>query len=286
MSEKLFISCRSTDSAKVDGIVSGLSTIKNEGGKPRYVLWQDKHNIPAGKDWWEAIVEAIIECDVFVFCISKAALESEICKAELAYAFECNCPILPIILEGEYFFHELKGRHEITYLDKIPVVLTDSRLQFLFYDGTSFFTKFDRAVEEFKRTKHRRQRFSRPQPTDPRSETHQDAISLYDDACDYAGRLEFEMARNLFRKLHRHNDAEFGNIAGEWIELLNQYERICLIHNAKTFFPRPDLWKTYKLLFPKKFIDGAIFDPKGFRFQYESDSSADEATELTPVFDI
>jgi|GEM_PF-3912280 len=74
MTIKLFISYRSTDSAKVDTIVARLVSLKKEDGTLRYIPWQDKYGIHAGKDWWEAIVEAIIDCQIFVFNISEEAL--------------------------------------------------------------------------------------------------------------------------------------------------------------------------------------------------------------------
>ena len=98
MTIKLFISYRSTDSAKVDTIASNLTSLKNEDGTARYSTWQDKKNMPVGQDWWESIVDAIIGCDVFVFFISQEALKSDVCKAELAYARKRNRPIIPIVL--------------------------------------------------------------------------------------------------------------------------------------------------------------------------------------------
>ncbi|MEL6527507.1 MAG: toll/interleukin-1 receptor domain-containing protein [Chloroflexota bacterium] len=64
---KLFISYRSSDHREVDYIAKQLRSIKDENGSAKYTTWQDKHDLNAGKSWWDGIIEAIINCDIFVF---------------------------------------------------------------------------------------------------------------------------------------------------------------------------------------------------------------------------
>ncbi|NWF70639.1 MAG: toll/interleukin-1 receptor domain-containing protein [Chloroflexi bacterium] len=45
---------------------------------------------PASPNWWDAIVDAIEQCDMFVFNLSCASLQSEVCRAELDYAHKRN----------------------------------------------------------------------------------------------------------------------------------------------------------------------------------------------------
>jgi formylglycine-generating enzyme required for sulfatase activity len=268
---KLFISYRSLDSAKVDMIVSRLASLKNEDKTPRYTPWQDKTGIPAGKDWWEAIVDAIIDCDVFVFHISQDALKSDVCRAELSYARKRNRPIIPVVLENEFYFNEKTGKNEITYWSDIPAELNDLRAQFLFYEGTSFFNKFDQAIAEFAREPQKWRDILASRPSDPRegSETTHDGITLYDEACDYAGRLEFTTAEKLFQKLVNRNDPDFGSAAFEWIELLRHYEKLLALDSkSSTRFRVRPAWDEYKKLFPKDFLD-SLFDPKGFEAQFD-----------------
>lgn len=78
---KLFVSYRSTDSKHVDPIVARLRSIG-------YDVWQDKTSIPPGQDWWEAICEGIVSCDVFVFMVSEESVKSFACLAELSYAHD------------------------------------------------------------------------------------------------------------------------------------------------------------------------------------------------------
>lgn len=66
--KKLFISYRSSDAHKVDKIARDLGLLQHADGTPRYTTWQDKLNLPpASPHWWDAIVDAIEGCDVFVF---------------------------------------------------------------------------------------------------------------------------------------------------------------------------------------------------------------------------
>jgi formylglycine-generating enzyme required for sulfatase activity len=267
---KLFISYRSLDSAKVDAIVSRLGSLKNEDETARYIPWQDKTGIPGAKDWWEAIVDAIIDCDVFVFNISQEALKSDVCRAELSYARKRNRPIIPVVLEGEFSFNDKTGKNEISYWKDIPAELNDLRAQFLFYDGSSFFQRFDRSLAEFMREPQKWRDIPASRPGDPRegSETAHDGITLYDDACDYAGRMEFTTAEKLFQKLVNRNDPDFGAVAFEWIELLRHYERLLALDaKGSTRFRVRSAWDEYQKLFPKDFLEG-IFDPKEFAKQY------------------
>ncbi|MCU0498980.1 MAG: toll/interleukin-1 receptor domain-containing protein [Anaerolineae bacterium] len=96
---QLFISYRSTDAAEVDRIAHDLGALKHPDGiTPRFRPWQDKRDVPpASPDWWEAIIDAISASEVFVFFISRASLESEVCRAELDYAYKRNRPIIPVV---------------------------------------------------------------------------------------------------------------------------------------------------------------------------------------------
>src|SRR5882724_10752675 len=98
---KLFISYRSLDSAKVDTLVARLRSLTHSDGTPLYQIWQDKSDIVPGQDWWKAIVQGIIDCDVFVFMVSHESVQNVNCRAELSYARKRNRAIIPLVLEGE-----------------------------------------------------------------------------------------------------------------------------------------------------------------------------------------
>lgn len=256
---KLFISYRSLDSAKVDTIVSRLQSMQPARGIPRFAPWQDKYGIPAGKDWWLAICEAIETCDIFVFMVSHESVQNINCRAELSYAFDLNKPILPIVLDGEHFYNRVTGKSEISFWDSVPKQLEDSRIQFLFYEGTSFVDGILKSINEFDNNPLRPLPATRPR--DPREtiSNKDNPVTLYDEACDYAGRLEFDTAKKLFRDLMNRN-TEFANEAETWISILRDYETLLRYSKRKSLqYKLKESWQQYVAQFPFPFLPS--FDP-------------------------
>ena len=163
-----FISYASLDSSKVDTIVSRLRSLNNVGNYSHYEIWQDKYNVRDGQDWWEEIVNAIINCDVFVFMISSKSVMNNNCRAELSYARRHNRPILPLVLDGEFFYNGVTGKNDIAYWSDIPQELDDLRSQFLFYEGTSFVQRVEAATLEFIRESKRWRDIPAGRPAPPR----------------------------------------------------------------------------------------------------------------------
>jgi formylglycine-generating enzyme required for sulfatase activity len=262
--KKLFISYRSSDAPKVDKIARDLALLRFDDGTPRYTTWQDKKNLPpASPHWWDAIVDAIIDCDVFVFNMSKVSLQSAVCLAELDYAHKRNRPIIPVVLEGEFFLDPQSGKYNIDYWDLVPEWLRD--VQFLWYLGTDFYSSFQIAIELFERNWPRD--INAPRPLNPDSKSiHANNHALYAAACDYAERLAFADAEKHFDALVRRNDADYADVAAEWLELIRLYAELIEIdesRNARFLFKNK--WQTYQALFPKVFLDeDGIFDPKNF----------------------
>ncbi|MEC4819902.1 MAG: toll/interleukin-1 receptor domain-containing protein, partial [Scytonema sp. PMC 1069.18] len=157
----LFISYSSDNSIQVDKIASDIRRLRHTDGTPRYTTWQDKHNlVPGSPHWWDSIVDAIEKCDVFVFHISQASLQSYVCLAELDYAHKLNLPIIPVVLDGEFFLNPTKGKYDITYWNLLPKWLMTT--QFLFYTGTEFFDLFQHAINGFEKNWPRRLKPKRP----------------------------------------------------------------------------------------------------------------------------
>jgi formylglycine-generating enzyme required for sulfatase activity len=265
---KLFISYRSSDAAKVDKIARDLALLRTDDGTTRFTTWQDKHNLPpASPNWWDAIVNAIIDSDIFVFNVSHASLQSEVCQSELDYAHKLNLPIIPVVLDGEYFRGTKSDKYDLPkdMWDLIPEWLKDSQL--MFYTGAEFYDKFQQAVEMFERSWPLRLNPKRPLNPDSKS-VHGSNHSLYDAACDYAERLAFADAEKHFYELVGRKDADYADVAVQWLELLRLYSELIEIDerpNAR--FKFKSKWTTYIALFPKEFLDG-IFDPKDFNVRY------------------
>jgi len=268
---KLFISYRSLDSAKVDMIVTRLRSLKNDNGTPRYDIWQDKTSIPVGQDWWQAIVQGIIDCDVFVFMISHESVKNINCRAELSYARKRNRPIIPLVLEGEFAFNPVTGKNDVSYWGDMPDEMNDTRAQFLFYEGTSFVNQLNEAVDRLMSLNLRD--IPAPEPPDPRNanDATNDTTLIYDRACDYAWRMEFATAEKLFQRLIGWNDELFADDAHDWIVLLRQYQRMVKLDARESVrYKIPKLWEKYVEQFPKPFV--AMFDPKGIGDRYIQDS--------------
>lgn len=282
---KLFISYRSLDSAKVDAIVARLKTLTNPDGTPRYQIWQDKTGIRPAQDWWEAIVDAIIDCNVFVFMMSHESVKNTNCRAELNYARRRNRPVLPVVLEGEYVYNSITGKNDVSYGADIPDDLTDLRTQYLFYDGPAALQKFENAVTALQAEARRWIDLEAPRPRDPRdSDVNNSAIALYAEACDYAYRLELATADRLFRRLIAADDPDFYEPARIWVDLLRDYQELLeLDARQSTRYAFKSRWERYAAQFPQSFIEG-IFDPKGLG-ERVSDSGEQTAARLafTPV---
>jgi DNA helicase II / ATP-dependent DNA helicase PcrA len=277
--KRLFISYRSSDAAKVDKIARDLGLLKYDDGTPRYIPWQDKHSLPpASPNWWDAIVDAIMDCDMFVFNLSWASLQSEVCRAELDYAHKRNRPIIPVVLDGEFILNSQSGKYDLLEATwaLIPDWLGES--QFLFYVGTGFYNQVQEAVEGFERRWPRDINVLRPMNPDSKS-IHASNHALYDAACDYAERLAFADAQKHFNILVRRSDPDYADVAAQWLELLHLYEELIDIDsrpNSKFIFPKK--WTIYISQFPKTFLD-RVFDPKDFRGR-QDDNSLSELKEL------
>jgi hypothetical protein len=269
---KLFISYRSTNSDRVDSIITRLRSLKDAP----YSVWQDKDSIPAGKDWWEAIVEAIIDCEAFLFMVSRESVQNPNCRAELSYARKRNRFIVPIVLEGEFTYNPVTGKNDIDYWGQVPDELLAWRAQFLFYVGASFFQGLETALDQKRREPPESLRWRdmpAKKPPDPRltAGANSDGAALYAEACDYAFRWELGTAERLFQRLVTADDPDFGQDSYDWILILRDYDQIVRLDASEsTRYKIPARWTTYAQQFPKPFV--RLFDPKGFQARYASAS--------------
>ena len=260
-SRSLFIGYRSSDAAKVDRIARDLTLLRHDDGTPRYTTWQDKHNLPpASPNWWNAIVDAIEKCEVFVFHLSRTSLTSEVCLAELEYAHKRNRPIIPVVLDGEFFLNTVSGKYDLPgeTWKLVPEWLRDA--QMLFYVETDFYRLFQDALAVFERNWPRD--IPAPRPPNP-GETGSNH-ALYSAARDYAGRLAFAEAEKHFDVLVRRNDKDYADVALQWMNVIRLYAELIEIvehRNPPVIFNRK--WAEYTKLFPNDFVEG-VFDPRGF----------------------
>ncbi|MFN8150288.1 MAG: TIR domain-containing protein [Solirubrobacterales bacterium] len=88
----VFLSYSREDSEIARRVYRGLA----EAGIETWVDWRD---IPATADWFEEIQEGIRESEVFVFLMSPASLDSQVCARELGTASEMEKRLIPVVID-------------------------------------------------------------------------------------------------------------------------------------------------------------------------------------------
>jgi Tol biopolymer transport system component len=61
-------------------------------------VWVDRE-LAGGQVWWDAILEQIRLCDVYLAALSPSFLDSRACRSELEYAVRLARPILPVMVD-------------------------------------------------------------------------------------------------------------------------------------------------------------------------------------------
>lgn len=84
----IFISYSSQDRTSLDALTTALKRAQQK-------VWFDQE-LGGGDAWWNAILEQIRSCDVFIVALSNNWLQSKPSLAELRYAQALNRPILPV----------------------------------------------------------------------------------------------------------------------------------------------------------------------------------------------
>src|SRR5215472_11189301 len=87
---KIFISY---DRASKDSIEELVRYLRDED----HDVWFDQ-NLTGGQKWWNDILSAIRECEVFVAALTPEFLESRPCKCERKYASNLQRILLPVRL--------------------------------------------------------------------------------------------------------------------------------------------------------------------------------------------
>lgn len=87
----IFISYSSQNRPSITSLAADLQEMG-------YTVWFDRE-LTGGHQWWEAILEQIRRCDLFIFALTPAALHSGPCQREYEYAHALHKRILPVWLE-------------------------------------------------------------------------------------------------------------------------------------------------------------------------------------------
>ncbi|GAB7141446.1 sensor domain-containing protein [Mycobacterium riyadhense] len=84
----IFISYSSQDRSSLEALTTALKRAQQQ-------VWFDQE-LGGGDAWWNAILEQIRSCEVFIVALSNNWLQSKPSQAELRYAQALNRPILPV----------------------------------------------------------------------------------------------------------------------------------------------------------------------------------------------
>ena len=98
---KVFISYSTRNRDAVQGLANDLNGALNTvSPSTRNEVWYDQELV-GGQDWWNAILEQVRNCDVFIFALSPHSMKSDACNRELNYAYDLQKRLLPIWVAGE-----------------------------------------------------------------------------------------------------------------------------------------------------------------------------------------
>jgi hypothetical protein len=91
--KKLFISYSRIDTAFVERLMKRI-----QQAFPQLTLWHDQspHGLIGGDNWWDEILRAIAESDVFVYVLSNESVKSLYCQAEFTEARRLQKRIITI----------------------------------------------------------------------------------------------------------------------------------------------------------------------------------------------
>src|SRR5579871_1086446 len=108
---KLFISYSHDDQSWVRELVAYLRDDISQ-----HDVWLDQRLFP-GQKWWNAILDEIENCEIFVPILTPRNISSIFCTAELNYALALNKPRIPLLLKPCDIPENLKDTQYITVGD-------------------------------------------------------------------------------------------------------------------------------------------------------------------------
>lgn len=108
---RIFISYSSKDRDKVGPLADDLKELGHD-------VWYDRElGGTGGQKWWTNILEQIRDCQVVIFVLTPASLNSDPCRREYAYAHALLKPILPVTFEAVDIPSLPRELQEIQFVD-------------------------------------------------------------------------------------------------------------------------------------------------------------------------
>ncbi len=90
---KIFISYSRVDLSFVEQLYHRLQQMR-----PNFQIWYDQapHGLLGGDSWWDAILDAIKDCDIFIYVLSNESVQSRYCQAEFEEACRLQKRVITI----------------------------------------------------------------------------------------------------------------------------------------------------------------------------------------------
>ncbi|MEO1645161.1 MAG: SUMF1/EgtB/PvdO family nonheme iron enzyme, partial [Chloroflexota bacterium] len=216
---KLFISYSRDDKAWV------YELWRNLRDELHLDVWIDQHVVPA-QDWWATICKNIEDADVFIYVMTKKAVDSIYCTGELNYALALNKPILPLMLKTCDY----------------PVALSKERVQYQVITDMSMDTvllKIMIGLMEIQRQTYKPKDAPRPDvPTPQKDPEH--IFETFVVAEEAAAEGNITLAEQLFSQVIEADKDGLGVEARERIdEIMQDQERAVAYDNVKRLASNP-----------------------------------------------
>jgi hypothetical protein len=105
----LFASYSRADRSLLDALLNDIRALG-------YEVWLDEQ-LSGGQIWWDEILTKIRECDVFLFLVTPASVDSEACLLELGYAHAMDRTVIPVQLAATSpaVIPSVVSRHQIVH---------------------------------------------------------------------------------------------------------------------------------------------------------------------------
>jgi len=108
--EQIFVSYNHQVQQVAQSVAADLEAIGHD-------VWLDEE-LSGGQSWWDQILERVRRCDIFVFILEPASLESAACQREYEYASALGKPILPLLVSDDVSINLLPpALTEIQFVD-------------------------------------------------------------------------------------------------------------------------------------------------------------------------
>ena len=108
--EQIFVSYNHQAQQVAQSVAADLEAIGHD-------VWLDEE-LSGGQSWWDQILERVRRCDIFVFILDPASLESAACQREYEYASALGKPILPLLVSEDVSINLLPpALTEIQFVD-------------------------------------------------------------------------------------------------------------------------------------------------------------------------